>query len=113
MKNAWVLLGMVIQLAVSCLAFIWILAFLGFTDESKRSALATVLGKFLVILCVLLAMLPIGITLWVNGCYYFSPVLYRQLPLGLFLPVVTIFCCLLFCAGIIYLFKIVGYRKGK
>ena len=111
MRNAFILLAIVVQLGVACLACIWILAFLGFTDETKRSASATVFGKLLVTICVLLAMLPIGITLWVSGCYYFSPSVYKQLPLGLFLPIVTLLGSILLCSGMIYLFKVAEYRK--
>ncbi len=113
MKNALVILGILAQLGFACLTFIWILAFLGFADETKRKVSATLFGKFLVTLCLLLAVSPICLALWVSWCYYFSPASYRQIPLGLFLPLVSIFSCLPVCAGLIYLFKVAGYRKGK
>ena len=46
--------------------FIWVLAFLGFADESKGRVSTTLFGKLLVVICVLLAASPIGITLWVG-----------------------------------------------
>ncbi len=113
MKSALWILALLTQLAFACLVFIWILAFLGFADESKRSVSATLFGKFLVVVCVLLAASPIGITLWVGWCHYFSPAFYKQIPLGLFLPLVAILSVMLLCSGLIYVFKLIGYRKGR
>lgn len=111
MSNFFVILALLVQLAVAAMAFIWTLAFLGFTDETKRSVSATILGKLLVTLCVLTAFIPIGLTFWLGSCYFASKDVWQTIPLGLFLPVVSIVACSLICAGLIYLFKKVGYSR--
>ncbi|MDJ1481327.1 hypothetical protein QNI16_12590 [Cytophagaceae bacterium YF14B1] len=110
MSNFLVILGLLAQLVLSVVALLWILAFLGFTDETKRSVSANFLGKSLVTLCVLVALFPIGLVLWVGWRYYFSSLPWQGIPLGLFLPLVATLVCSLLCAGLIYLFKILGYR---
>ena len=110
MTTFFVILGLLVQLALAVMAFIWILAFLGFADETKRSASATFLGKSIVTLCVLIALLPIGVTAWVSWCYFFNAGFWPAVPLGLFLPLVCILACAALCAGLVYLFRKIGYR---
>ena len=110
MSTFFVILGLLAQLALAVMAFIWILAFLGFADETKQSASATLLGKSLVTLCVLIGILPIGVTAWVSWCYFFNTGFWPSVPLGLFMPLVCIAACTVLSAGLIYLFKKIGYR---
>jgi hypothetical protein len=106
-------LGWLLQLALAGLAFIWILAYLGFVDETKRSVRANLLGKLLVGLCVLLALVPALVTLWVGWCYYFPSDFCRPLPLGFYLPVVVTAAVGLLCAGLIFLFYKLGYQQPE
>ena len=113
MKNTLVLLWLLTQLAFAGFAFIWILAFLGFTDETKRSRSTALLGKLLVTLCGAIGAIPIGITLVVAWGYFFSADFFKELPLGLLLPLVSTLVSRLVCAGLIYLSNLNGYRRDS
>ena len=86
MKERLLLVGLLLQLGLALGAFIWQLAFLGFAHEAHRSHSTNRLGKCLLGLCLVVGAVPIGLSLWVGWCYYFSPTAWKQLPLGYLLP---------------------------
>lgn len=66
MKELFLLLSWLVQLVVALVVGLWLVAFLGFADEATRRKSANWLGKCLVSLRVLLAVTPVGVTLWVG-----------------------------------------------
>ncbi len=81
-----------VELIGSTISLVWILAMLGFADESHRSSKASCVGKLCVVCSVFLAFLPLAVTGWLGWSYYFSKT-WEQVPLGWWLHVIVALVC--------------------
>lgn len=114
MSTVLPLLALLLQLLLAGALFIWVLAFLGFTDDATgRGSRATPPGRLLITLCVLLAAAPVLLTLLVGWCRYWPAHCPGPLPLGLWLPLAATLGAGLLCAGLIYLVRRFGYARPR
>ena len=108
MSAVFALLSFLVALALSLALVAYALVSLGFSGESYRSGMTWLHVGFMMV-AVLVAFVPLGLTLWAFWRRFFSSRPWADVPLGLGLPLVA---CVV-CAGACFLAFIGGELASK